>query len=64
MIRAISILLAFLVLTLLLLPFQLGGMALGLRLQRAPVAGEATVMAASRRSRTIELVRVLDTVSG
>jgi hypothetical protein len=34
-----------------------------LRLQRAPVAGEATVLAASRRSRTIELARVLDAVA-
>lgn len=33
-----------------------------LRQQRAPVAGEATVMAASRRSRTIEFARVLDAV--
>ncbi len=35
MIRAVSILLAFTVLTLVLLPFQLVGMAIGLRLQRS-----------------------------
>lgn len=35
-----------------------------LRQQRAPVAGEAKVAAASRRSRTIELARVLDAVAG
>jgi glycosyltransferase involved in cell wall biosynthesis len=35
-----------------------------LRQQRAPVAGEATIAAASRRSRTIELARVLDAVAG
>ena len=35
-----------------------------LRQQRAPVAGEATVAAASRRSRTIELSRLLDAVAG
>ena len=35
-----------------------------LRQQRAPVAGEATVVAASRRSRTIDLARVLDSVAG
>jgi glycosyltransferase involved in cell wall biosynthesis len=34
-----------------------------LRLQRAPVAREATIAAASRRSRTIELARVLDAVA-
>jgi glycosyltransferase involved in cell wall biosynthesis len=35
-----------------------------LRRQSAPVAGEATVAAASRRARTIELARVLDAVTG
>ena len=35
-----------------------------LRQQSAPVAGEATVAAASRRARTIELARVLDAVAG
>ena len=35
-----------------------------LRRQRAPVAEEATVVAASRRARTIELARVLDAVGG
>jgi len=35
-----------------------------LRQQRAPVAGETTVVAASRRARTIELARVLDAVAG
>ena len=35
MIRAISILLAFVALTLVLLPFQLIGIAFGLRLQRS-----------------------------
>lgn len=35
-----------------------------LRTQRAPVAGEATVVAASRRSRTIELASVLDAIAG
>lgn len=35
-----------------------------LRQQRAPVADEATVVAASRRSRTIDLARVLDSVAG
>lgn len=35
-----------------------------LRQQRAPVAGEATVAAASRRSRTIELAKLLDAVAG
>jgi hypothetical protein len=35
-----------------------------LRQQRAPVAGEATIAAASRRSRTAELARVLDAVAG
>jgi len=35
-----------------------------LRQQRAPVAAEAAVEAASRRSRTIELARVLDAVAG
>ena len=35
-----------------------------LRRQSAPVAGEATVAAASRRARTIELARVLDAVAG
>ena len=35
-----------------------------LRQRRAPVAGEAAVAAASRRSRTSELARVLDAVSG
>jgi hypothetical protein len=35
-----------------------------LRRQRAPVAGEATVVAASRRARTIELSRLLDAVAG
>jgi len=34
-----------------------------LRQQRAPVAGEATVVAVSRRSRTIELAKVLDAVT-
>jgi len=33
-----------------------------LRQQRAPVAGEATVAAATRRARTIELAKVLDAV--
>ena len=35
-----------------------------LRQQRAPVAGEAKLAAASRRARTIELARVLDAVAG
>jgi hypothetical protein len=35
-----------------------------LRQQRAPVARDATVAAASRRARTIELARVLDAVAG
>lgn len=35
-----------------------------LRQQRAPVAGEATVVASSRRARTIELARALDAVVG
>ncbi len=35
-----------------------------LRQQRAPVAAEATVAAASRRSRTIELAKLLDAVAG
>ena len=35
-----------------------------LRQKSAPVAGEATVAAASRRARTIELARVLDAVAG
>ena len=35
-----------------------------LRQQRAPVAGEATVAAGSRRARTIELARVLDAAAG
>ena len=35
-----------------------------LRQQRAPVAGEQKVAAASRRSRTVELARVLDAVAG
>jgi len=35
-----------------------------LRQQRAPVAAEAAVVAASRRSRTIELARLLDAVAG
>jgi len=32
--------------------------------QRAPVANEAKIAAASRRARTSELARVLDTVAG
>ena len=35
-----------------------------LRQQRAPVAGDATIAAASRRARTIELASVLDAVAG
>jgi hypothetical protein len=35
-----------------------------LRQQRAPVAAEATVAAASRRARTIQLAKVLDAVAG
>jgi hypothetical protein len=33
------------------------------RQQRAPLAGESTIAAGSRRSRTIELARVLDAVA-
>jgi hypothetical protein len=35
-----------------------------LRMQRAPIANETTVLASSRRSRTIELARMLDAVAG